>query len=152
MINAQGRELAGMIEDIMYLFGSQGMEEECCGEKISAAEFRSLRAALRSDVCTMQDIARSASVTKSGATRIIARLEEKGLAYREQNQSDGRVCCVGLTEEGKALLNRIEDQLTNKMLKVLTAMEPAMRDILLISLSTFLQMAKRHLTIKRLIM
>ena len=80
MINAQGRELAGMIEDIMYLFGSQGMEEECCGEKISAAEFRSLRAALRSDVCTMQDIARSASVTKSGATRIIARLEEKGLA------------------------------------------------------------------------
>lgn len=143
MINAQGRKLAGMIEDIMYYFGSQGEEEDCCGEKISAAEFRSLSATMRSDVCTMQDIARSASVTKSGATRIIARLEEKGLVYREQNQRDGRICCVSLTEEGKALFNRIEDRLTNKILAILAVMEPAIRDILLISLDTFLQMAQK---------
>ncbi|MCX5854856.1 MAG: MarR family transcriptional regulator [Deltaproteobacteria bacterium] len=146
MIDTQGRQLAGLVEDVMYYFGAQGMEEECCGEKISLGEFRALRTALRLDVCTMQDIARSASVTKSGATRIIARLEDKRLAHREQDQKDGRVCCVTLTGEGKSLLSRIEEQLTNKMLKILAAMEPAMRDILLISLNSFLQTAQRQMT------
>lgn len=146
MIDTQGRQLAGLVEDVMYYFGAQGMEEECCGEKISLGEFRALRTALRLDVCTMQDIARSASVTKSGATRIIARLEDKRLAHREQDQKDGRVCCVTLTGEGKSLLIRIEEQLTNKMLKILAAMEPAMRDILLISLNSFLQTAQRQMT------
>ena len=138
----QAGQLAGLVEDVMYCFGSQGMEEECCGEKISSGEFRALRAALRHDVCTMQHISKSAAVTKSGATRIIARLEDKGLAHREQDQQDGRVCCVTLTEEGQSLLHRIEDQLTNKMLVILAEMDPAIRKILIISLKSFLQTAQ----------
>ena len=140
-MDEQAKQLAELIEDIIYDFGAQGMEEECCGENISSGEFRALRTALRLDACTMQDIARSASVTKSGATRIIARLEDKGLAHREQDQNDGRVCCVTLTKEGKSILIRIEDQLTNKMSVILAEMAPAMRDILLISLQSFLQTA-----------
>jgi len=46
-----------------------------------------------------------------------------------------------LTKEGKSILIRIEDQLTNKMSVILAAMAPAMRDILLISLQSFLQTA-----------
>lgn len=144
-MDAQGRRLAGLVEDVMYYFGGQCIAEECCGEKISAGEFRALRTASRLDVCTMQDIARSASVTKSGATRILVRLEDKGLAHREQDRKDGRVCCVTLTEEGKSLLNRIEDRLTHKMLTILAAMDPAMRDILLISLDSFLQTAQHQM-------
>ena len=143
-METQARQRAGLVEDVMYYFGAQGMEEDCCGEKISPGEFRALRTALRLDVCTMQDIARSASVTKGGATRIVVRLEDKGLAHREQDQKDGRVCCVTLTKEGKSILGRIEDQLTNKMLMILAAMDPAMRDILLISVNSFLQTAQRQ--------
>ncbi|OPY08058.1 MAG: HTH-type transcriptional regulator Hpr [Syntrophaceae bacterium PtaB.Bin095] len=143
-MHAKGRQLAGLVEDVMYYFGVQGMEDECCGEKISPGEFRALRTALRLDVCTMQDIARRASITKGGATRIITRLEEKGLAHRVKDQKDGRVCCVTLTEEGESLLSQIEDQLTNKMMAILEAMDPAMRDILIISLNSFLQTARRQ--------
>jgi len=148
MMNTQGRQLAVLVEDVMYCFGEQGMEGECCGEKISPGEFRALYTALRLDVCTMQDIAKSASVTKSGATRIVARLEDKGLAHREQDQEDGRVCCVTLTEQGKSLLSRIEDQLTNKMLTILAVMDPAMREVLIISLGAFLQAARGQMTSK----
>ena len=143
-MNAQTRRLAGLLQDLMFHFGAQEIGDECCGEKISPGEFRALRTALLLDVCTMQDIARRASITKGGATRIITRLEEKGLAQREKDQKDGRVCCVTLTEEGESLLSQIEDQLTNKMMAILEAMDPAMRDILIISLNSFLQTARRQ--------
>lgn len=143
-MDTHGRKLAGFVEDIIFYFGAQGTEEECCGERISQAEFRALRTAGRSGLCTMQDVAKSTSVTKGGATRIIARLEDKGLVHREHDKNDGRVCCVTLTDEGKSILKRIEDNLTNRMLSILTEMDPAMRDILLISLESFLQMAQQQ--------
>lgn len=146
MMDKQGRKLAGLIEEIIYHFGPKGIDDECCGERISPGEIHALRTVSRLDVCTMQDISRSVSVTKGGATRIVARLEDKGLVYRGQDQKDGRVCCVTLTEEGKVLLKRIEDQLTNKMLTILAAMDPSMRDILLISLNLFVLASQQQRT------
>ncbi|MCE5263868.1 MAG: MarR family transcriptional regulator [Deltaproteobacteria bacterium] len=145
-MDTQGRKLAGLVEEVIYHFGPKGIDDECCGERISPGEIHALRTVSRLDVCAMQDIARSVSVTKGGATRIVARLEDKGLAYRGQDQKDGRVCCVTLTEEGKALLKRIDDQLTNKMLTILGAMDPSMRDVLLISLHSFVRASQQQMT------
>ena len=144
-MDEQARQLAGSIEKIMYYFGTQSMDGECC-ENISLGEFFALRAVVHRDICTMQDIAKSTAVTKSGATRIVSRLKDKGLAQREQNKKDGRICCVTLTEEGKSLLNRIESQLMNKIQTILSAMDPPMREILMISLHAFCQSADRQMT------
>ena len=148
-MDEQARQLAGLIENMMYCFGTQSLDGECC-ENISHGEFRALHTALRQNICTMQDIAKKAVVTKSGATRIVHRLEEKRLARREEDQKDGRICCVKLTEEGKSLMNRIEDELTNKMQTILAEMDPAMREILIISLGAFLQAAQGQMTGSRL--
>jgi MarR family transcriptional regulator, organic hydroperoxide resistance regulator len=137
----KAKQLAGLIDDIIYHFGAHNMDDECC-EGISYAEFRALRAAMREDSCTMQDIAKSAVVTKSGATRIISRLEEKGLVQRQQDKKDGRVCCVNLTESGRSFLNRNEDKLTNQIDSILDSMDPAMREVLIISLNSFLKVAQ----------
>jgi len=144
-MDEQARQIAGLIENMMYCFGTQSLDGECC-ENISHGEFRALHTVFHQCACTMQDIAKKAVVTKSGATRIVQRLEEKGLARREQDQEDGRFCCVTLTEEGKSLMNRIEDQLANKMQTILAAMDPAMREILIISLGAFLQAAQGQMT------
>ncbi|MBP8980023.1 MAG: MarR family transcriptional regulator [Syntrophobacterales bacterium] len=144
-MDEQARQLAGMIENMMYCFGTRSLDGECC-ENISHGEFRALHTALHQRACSMQDIAKKALVTKSGATRIVHRLEEKGLVRREQDQNDGRFCCVTLTQAGNSLLNRIEDQLTNKMRAILATMDPAMREILIISLGAFLQAAQGQTT------
>ncbi|SEM63257.1 DNA-binding transcriptional regulator, MarR family [Syntrophus gentianae] len=141
-MDAQARQLIGLIDNITYSFGMQSLEGRCCNENISHGEFRALQVALHQTICTMQDIARSAAVTKSGATRIAKRLEEKGLAIRQQDHKDGRICCVTPTEKGQTLLNRIEDQLMCKMREILAAMDPAMREILILSLNAFVQAAK----------
>jgi len=141
-MDAQARQLIGLIEKMTYYFGMQSMEGQCCNENISHGEFRALQAALNQNICAMQDIAKSAVVTKSGATRIAKRLEDKGLANRQQDQKDGRICCVTLTEEGRALLSRIDDRLMSKMRLILATMDPAMREILIISLKAFVQAAE----------
>lgn len=145
-MDTHGKKLAGLLAEIIYYFGPQGIDNECCGERISPGEIHALRTVLRLDICTMQDIARSVFVTKGGATRIVARLEDKGLAHREQDKKDGRVCCVTLTDEGKSLLTRIDDRLTNKMMTILAEMDPSMRDILLISLNSFLLISQQQMT------
>jgi len=143
-VDKQARQLAGLIENMMYYFGTQSMDGECC-ENLTHGEFRALHAARHQEVCTMQDIAQKGLVTKSGATRIVARLEDKGLAYREQDRNDGRICCVQLTEAGKSILSRIEDQLAQRMKSILTEMDPAMREVLIISLGAFVRSAQRQM-------
>lgn len=140
-MDEQTRQLAGLLEDMMYNFGMHDMSSNCC-ENISHGEFRALRVISRLDRCTMQDIAKSIAVTKSGATRIVSRLEGKKLIRRVNDQSDGRVCCVQLSKEGKSLMTRITDEPAKKMTAVLDAMDPAMRQILQIGLHAFFQTAR----------
>ncbi len=139
-MDAQIKQLAGLIENMMYDYGTYSMDDECC-ENTSHGEYRALRRLARMDMCTMQDIAKSISVTKSGATRIISRLEEKKLVRRIQNQNDGRVCCVQLSKEGKKLMSEIAKRPANKIMTILAAMDPNMRQILLTSLNAFFQTA-----------
>lgn len=137
----QSGQLAELIEGIVFRFGTHGLEGEKCGD-ISLAELRALHAALHRNNCTMQEVAKSAVVTKSGATRIVGRLEDKGLVRREHDPRDGRVCCVTLTKEGKMFLTRIEEQLKSDIESILDTMDPSMRDVLIISLNAFLKVAE----------
>ena len=49
---------------------------------------------------------------KSQISRLIKRLERKGLLIREQSASDGRISRISLTETGRAQLSEIETVLT----------------------------------------
>lgn len=140
----QARELVGLIQRLMPYIGTKGAEDGACCENVSHGEYRALDAILRRKLCTMQDIAQSAAVTKSGATRIVGRLEGKGLARRNSDHKDGRICCVTLTEEGQALMGRIEDQLSKRMEPVLKAMDPVLREILILCLDALVQAAQRQ--------
>lgn len=137
-MDEQTKQLTGLLEDMMYDFGTYNMDGTCC-ENISHGEYRALRTVMRMDKCNMQDIAKSIAVTKSGATRIVSRLEEKKLVRKIQDKNDGRVCCVQLSKEGKSLILNLAKQPAKKITAVLAAMEPNMRKILLTSLQAFFQ-------------
>jgi DNA-binding MarR family transcriptional regulator len=133
-------QLAELLEDVMYDFSTHSLNNNCC-ENISHGEYRALRVVARLGKCTMREIARSIAVTKSGATRIITRLEEKKLVRRMHNQNDARICCVQLSKDGKSLLSRIMEEPSKKMTAVLHEMTPEMRQVLLIGLRTFAETA-----------
>ncbi|GAB6270154.1 MAG: hypothetical protein STSR0002_28970 [Smithella sp.] len=144
-MDEQIKQLSGLLEEMMYNFGTHAMSSNCC-ENISHGEFRALRIISRLDRCTMQDIAKSIAVTKSGATRIVSRLEEKKLVRRVNDQNDRRVCCVQLSKEGKSLISRLTAEPTKRMAAILSAMPPDIRQILLIGLRAFVETALNQTT------
>ena len=84
----------------------------------------------------MQTIAQALGFTKSGATRVVDRLEAKGMAKRAPSADDGRVCCVHITEAGEAMIAQVDADTQEQIAQVLAKIDPGMRQVLCTSLQT----------------
>src|SRR3954464_14168915 len=56
---------------------------------------------------TPTELARVERIQRPTATRIVARLEEGGLVNRVADPEDGRSCTVGVSAEGRQLMNKL---------------------------------------------
>lgn len=111
------------LQEIAWQFGSHGFNGECCGD-LSLAEFMALKKTYENINVSIQEIGSAINFTKSGATRIIDRLENKGYITRERSSIDGRVCCVTITAKGKEVITNIIEKYTEYLEKVLKGLEP----------------------------
>jgi DNA-binding MarR family transcriptional regulator len=99
-------DIYNSFKEIAWIFGSHGINGECCGD-LSFVEFMALKRVYEHADLSIQEIGKSLNFTKSGATRIINRLEEKGYVTRKNSPIDGRVCCVGITDKGLEAVSKI---------------------------------------------
>ena len=67
-------------------------------------EYLALEEAALTTHCPVQHIGARLGFTKSGATRIVNRLEKKGYIQKCRSDEDGRICCVVPTERGNQTL------------------------------------------------
>jgi len=111
-----------LLQEIAWQFGNHGINGECCGD-ISLAEFMALKKVYENKKFSIQDIGNAINFTKSGATRIINRLEGKGYVTRERSPIDGRVCCVSITAKGTKVIIRIMKENTVYLEKMLKDLE-----------------------------
>lgn len=134
----RAKELDELLDEIVWRYGGQNPEGNCC-EDISYVEYRALRLLARTEACTVQHLGQHLGFTKSGATRIVDRLERKGYARRERGQEDRRVCCVTLTEAGRALVESIADASAQRTGTSLARLDENMREVLVAALRSFVQ-------------
>lgn len=88
----------GLVEHLGELHARHGL---------SGSEFDSLlRLARSGERLQMSDLAAQTSMSTSGITRVVDRLEQRGLVRREPSPADRRVSLVVLTDEGVGLLRR----------------------------------------------
>lgn len=132
----RARDLVELLDEIIWRFGGQGAEGYCC-EDVSYIEYRALRILAKTDACTMQSLGQQLGFTKSGATRIVDRLERKFYVRRERSEDDQRICCVVLTNAGRELVERIIEEFAQKTGASLERMDDGMCDVLLASLKSF---------------
>lgn len=111
-----------LVQEIAWQFGSHGFDGECCGD-LTLVEFMALKRATGHDQLTIQDLGVALDFTKSGATRVIDRLEKKGYVARQQSLLDGRVCCVVVTAKGAEVITRITEQYADQLEKKLRDLE-----------------------------
>lgn len=84
------------------------------------------------DGLRMTDLALQTSMSTSGATRVVDRLEERGLVRRAMCPSDRRSLLVALTPDGAAQISAILPELLDAIDRWFTGvLEPAQLDDLL---------------------
>lgn len=111
-----------LLLELVWHFGDRGITGECCGD-LSLVEFMALKKAGENRHISIQDIGSSLNFTKSGATRVIDRLETKGYAKREHSEVDGRVCCVTVTGKGFNILSETTNNYIEYLEKAFSNME-----------------------------
>lgn len=116
-------DIYNLIQELSWYFGNQGFNGECCGD-LSLVEFMAVKKVYENDDITIQEIGNALNMTKSGASKIIDRLENKGYASRKQSVIDGRVCCVAITDKGIDVITKIVERYTDYVSEMLKDFEP----------------------------
>lgn len=122
-MNEQIPDIYNSLQEIAWHFGSHGINGECCDD-LSFVEFMALKNIYGNDDFSIQDIGNALNFTKSGATRIVNRLEKKGYVIRKNSPIDGRICCVPITAKGIEAISRIIGNYTTYLEDVLKDFEP----------------------------
>ena len=104
--------------DITWHFSAHGENGLCCAD-LSFVEFIALHKISETNKCPIQSIGKRINFTKSGATRIINRLENKGYVLRENSPTDGRICCVSITAKGTQVIRHIAESYISYLRDVL---------------------------------
>lgn len=116
-------DINNSLQEIAWHFGSHGINGECC-DNLSFVEFMALKKIHGNNDFSIQDIGNALNFTKSGATRIINRLENKGYVVRKNSPIDGRICCVSITAKGMEAISRIMENYTVYLEDVLKEFGP----------------------------
>ena len=102
-------ELSRSLLEIVWHFGPKGLNGECC-DNLTMPEFIALDKVSSTKDCPVQDIGISLGFTKSGATRVVNRLEKKGYVKKIKSHDDARFCCVDITEKGELVLKSTDSR------------------------------------------
>ena len=124
-MNNNIQDIYNSLQEITWYFGNHGIDGECCGD-LSLVEFMALKQVYENKNISIQEIGTALNFTKSGATRIIDRLENKGYALRERSPIDGRICCVQLTIKGTETVSAIMENYIIHLERMLKDLDPEM--------------------------
>jgi DNA-binding MarR family transcriptional regulator len=136
MSTSDTKAISDAIREIVWRFGASGLDGQCCGG-LTSAEFRGLRTALAEKDCAMQLLAERLNFTRGGATRVVDRLEKRGLVKRVKSAEDGRVCCVRITAAGRSLIDAVNRDTESQIAGILSQMDPNMRPVVQAALGAF---------------
>lgn len=108
------------------------------------SEFRALKTIEGGHVPTMHELIEALGLSKSGATRVVDRLEAKGYARRiDDLHDDGRFKGVRLTARGTALLRAIAEETMPQRQALLNSIPPEHRQTVLDGLRALSTAARR---------
>ena len=131
MGNSSADETLGLYDallELLWSLGPRGLVGKCCGD-LSLSDLQALRTVdANAPHCPIQTVGRSLGITKSGATRLVARHEERGWLKRCVSPRDGRICCLALTAQGRRACEEAVGRCRQGLARALSALDPEVRD------------------------
>lgn len=139
---AQAEELNELLVSLAQLVSDD--ENQICCHDITRSEFRALKAIEAGALPTMHEIVEALGLSKSGATRVVDRLEAKGYARRiDDLHDDGRFKGVRLTARGTTLLRTIAQERVLQRQALLNSIPPEQRQTVVDGLRALTAAARR---------
>lgn len=136
-------DIYNSLQELAWHFGDHGINGKCC-EDLSFVEFMALKKIYENEEITIQEIGFNLNFTKSGATKIINRIEKKGYVIRKSSPLDGRVCCVCVTENGVKVITKIIKKYTAYIQEILSDLDTDTVKEIKTTLETLSNLAQNH--------
>jgi DNA-binding MarR family transcriptional regulator len=112
------------LERLARILGRVGPDEVCC-DGLSQRQTAILRTLVAQEGARLTDLAASSGITPSAMTRVLEKLEARGLVERVRGtQSDGRAAFVRITPAGRhtrTLLDQLMRERTRKLIESIPA-------------------------------
>jgi len=112
------------LERLGRILGRIGPDEVCC-EGLSQRQCSILRTLVEREGARLSDLAASSGITPSAMTRVLEKLESRGLVERVRGtHKDGRAAEVRITAEGRRTrkqLDALMQQRTNEIIESIPA-------------------------------
>lgn len=91
----------------IYLLLDQGDRELFAGYGLTIPRYSALLHLGRQPGLSASELSDLMYCDRSNVTRLVRRLESEGLVTRRPHESDGRVLCIYLTEQGESLREEV---------------------------------------------
>ena len=94
---------------------SQGVEQEVGSLDMTHAQASCLMMLAKGEATTVTDLARNLNTDAGSVTRLLSRMEKRGLIARTRRDDDRRVVDLSITPEGEAMLEKLPAAFCNVM-------------------------------------
>jgi len=109
------------LERLARVLGQVGPDEVCC-DGLSQRQCAILRTLVAQEGARLSDLAASSGITPSAMTRVLERLEARGLVERVRGgQSDGRAAMVRITAEGRRTRKQLDGLMRQRTNQIIAA-------------------------------
>lgn len=122
-------QLATLLRDAITRLGRRVRQARPVGE-LTATQLSALTSLQLAGALTPRELAETERVQPPTMTRIVAKLEERGLVQRTPHPTDGRQVILAATEEGRAVLTQVQRAREEWLACRLAALTPEERDTL----------------------
>lgn len=122
------------LERLGRVLGQIGPDEVCC-EGLSQRQTAILRTLVAQEGARLSDLAESSGITPSAMTRVLQKLEARGLVERVRGaQADGRAAMVRITAAGRAMRKQLDALMIERARTIMSAIVEQNRETVLTSL------------------
>jgi DNA-binding MarR family transcriptional regulator len=122
-------QLAGLLRDAITRLNRRVRQARPVGD-LTVTQLSALTSLKLAGALTPRELADTERVQPPTMTKIVAKLEERGLVQRTPHPTDGRQVILAATESGRAVLARFERARDEWLARRLAELTPAERDTL----------------------
>lgn len=124
------------LERLGRVLGQIGPDEVCCGG-LSQRQCAILRTLVAQEGARISDLAASSGITPSAMTRVLEKLEARGLVARVRGrQVDGRAALVRITSAGRRTRKQLDALMRQRTHQIMDSIPHEQRPQILQSLQT----------------